>query len=219
MIFIDNKYTKWYFNIINKAKSRISIEGRPEIHHIIPKSLNGTNNKNNLVKLTKKEHFICHLLLVKMTTGKDKSKMVFASNRMLSGKDRYVPCGRIYQIVKDEFAEQSSKLHKNKIISEETKIKMSKAHENRGPVSEETKFNISKAKTGQKYKPTSEEGRKNKSKCKLGNKNANFGKTPSDETKNKMSESAKSRQPIACHCGKKCSPSNYARWHGNNCKF
>lgn len=34
-----------------------------EVHHIIPKSLGGSEEKKNLVKLSAREHFICHALL------------------------------------------------------------------------------------------------------------------------------------------------------------
>lgn len=37
-----------------------------ENHHIIPRSLNGSNSSENLVLLTAREHFICHWLLVKI---------------------------------------------------------------------------------------------------------------------------------------------------------
>ena len=53
MIFIENKYTRYYYSIIDRAKNR-SITGYTENHHIIPKSLGGTNQKHNLVKLTAK---------------------------------------------------------------------------------------------------------------------------------------------------------------------
>lgn len=67
-MFKNNKYTTWYYSIIVKAKNqpRSRKQSYYEIHHIIPKSLGGTNNKNNLVLLTPKEHFVVHLLLTKM---------------------------------------------------------------------------------------------------------------------------------------------------------
>ena len=55
-------YYQIYRNIIEKAKNR-SIDSYTETHHIIPKCMGGSNNKDNLVKLTPKEHFICHKLL------------------------------------------------------------------------------------------------------------------------------------------------------------
>jgi hypothetical protein len=68
MLFIDNKYTHTYYKIIERSKSRI-IPYYTEKHHIIPKSLGGSNKKDNLALLTAREHFICHLLLTKMTSG------------------------------------------------------------------------------------------------------------------------------------------------------
>ena len=80
--FINNKYTKWYFNIIQSAKSNTS--GYLEKHHIVPRSLGGNNTNENIAKLTAKQHFICHLLLTKMTKGTEKSKMLSAAWAMVS---------------------------------------------------------------------------------------------------------------------------------------
>lgn len=86
MIFINNKYTTWYYSIINSAKARGFTNkaqaklalGYIENHHIIPKSIGGSDSKDNLVYLTGREHFICHWLLVKMTSRLNYKKMVFA---------------------------------------------------------------------------------------------------------------------------------------------
>ena len=60
-------YSKIYNSIINNGKNRHSDENiYYESHHIIPKCLGGTDKKDNLVFLTAREHFIAHLLLVKM---------------------------------------------------------------------------------------------------------------------------------------------------------
>lgn len=63
MIFIDNKYTHWYYSIVNAAVSRATPTYYTEKHHIVPRSLGGNNSASNLVKLTAKEHFVCHRLL------------------------------------------------------------------------------------------------------------------------------------------------------------
>jgi hypothetical protein len=89
-MFIDNKYTRWYNSIIDRAKSRghstrkmAKIDlGYVELHHIIPKSLGGPNNADNLVYLSAREHFICHWLLVKMVCGLALKKMKKALVRM-----------------------------------------------------------------------------------------------------------------------------------------
>lgn len=76
-ISLDNKYTKWYLSIISKNQT---IDGYSEMRHIVPKSfgIGGESDVNNLVKLTPKQHYICHLLLAKMFNGKYKQKMIYA---------------------------------------------------------------------------------------------------------------------------------------------
>ena len=79
MIFIANKYTITYFSIIENAKLRVLPKTEyKETHHIVPRSLGGNNERDNLVDLTYREHRVCHKLLVKMTNGIDKSKMSYA---------------------------------------------------------------------------------------------------------------------------------------------
>jgi hypothetical protein len=89
-MFINNKYTKWYFRIINSKKERIFDRGEYfEKHHIIPKSIGGSNVKDNIIKLTAKEHFICHRLLVKMTDGRKKVKMSYALRCMINRENEH----------------------------------------------------------------------------------------------------------------------------------
>jgi len=103
-----NKYTTWYMAITDRARTR-KLEGYTERHHVIPKSLNGTDDKANLVDLTAREHFICHWLLTKMYTGEAKSKMIYALNGMKrNGKftQRYetLVTSRVYENLKKEFS-------------------------------------------------------------------------------------------------------------------
>ena len=58
-------YQRIYNNIIQRGKTRV-LEGYQEVHHIVPRCLGGTNDKTNLVSLTPEEHYICHLLLIKI---------------------------------------------------------------------------------------------------------------------------------------------------------
>ena len=72
-------YNKLYSRFIESKRSRILIkESGYDLHHIQPKSLGGKDNKTNLVKLTYREHYIAHRILVKMYKGKDKMKMSFS---------------------------------------------------------------------------------------------------------------------------------------------
>lgn len=110
-MYLDNKYTNWYNSIINNARQR-TLLGYTEKHHIIPSSIGGTNEHTNLVILTPREHFICHLLLTKMTTGNDYYKMSYAlhmlSNVNNIGEGRYVPNSRLYEYSKKLFKEALS---------------------------------------------------------------------------------------------------------------
>ena len=58
-------YKKLYYSIIEK-RQQCSPTGYTEKHHVIPRSLGGTDDKENLVNLTAREHFLCHYLLAKM---------------------------------------------------------------------------------------------------------------------------------------------------------
>lgn len=61
-------YRNIYNNIVQRGKARL-LEGYKETHHIIPRCLGGSNSAVNLVDLTPEEHYLCHLLLVKMYPG------------------------------------------------------------------------------------------------------------------------------------------------------
>lgn len=58
------------------AKNRV-IVGYSERHHIIPKCLDGTNSKTNIVRLTVKEHYVCHKLLCEIYPNENKLKWCF----------------------------------------------------------------------------------------------------------------------------------------------
>lgn len=102
-MYLKNKYTNTYNAIIERAKSR-ELDSYFEKHHIVPQSLGGSNDKGNIVKLTAREHFICHLLLTKMVEGSNKSKMYQAAWMMAScvGKhqERYKINNRLYAKLK-----------------------------------------------------------------------------------------------------------------------
>lgn len=82
-----NKYARWYNQIVKNAQTRVT-EGYVERHHIQPRSLGGADTPDNLVELTAREHFVCHWLLTKMTTGEDRYKMLNALRMMRAEKRR-----------------------------------------------------------------------------------------------------------------------------------
>lgn len=117
-MFLSNKYTKCYFLIINRANMENRIKGKTyfEKHHIIPKSCGGGNDSENLVLLTAKEHFICHLLLTKMCVEKNHyHKMLFALNSMSRQrglKNAYY--SRMYAYLRPKISKALSEMNKGK---------------------------------------------------------------------------------------------------------
>ena len=80
-----------------------------EVHHILPKSLGGTNELDNLAMLTAREHFICHWLLIKMYPkgSAERYKMLIALWRMRSESQyqsgqRYIN-SRTYELLRMEY--------------------------------------------------------------------------------------------------------------------
>ena len=127
-MYLQNKYARIYFSIIDNAKQR-KIDSYTEVHHILPKSLGGSNSKDNLVNLTAREHYICHLLLTKMVESTFKNKMVYALWMMIRGnskqKRNFKINSKIYSKLKTEYAESVRNSKLGKKLSEETKLKIS----------------------------------------------------------------------------------------------
>ena len=138
-----DKYTRWYNQIVERARCRI-IEDYTEMHHIQPRSLGGRDDVHNLVELTAREHFICHWLLTKMTTGEDRAKMIYALNGMKRSNkfaQRYETkiTARVYEKLKKEFSIVHSATMKGR------------EPWNRGvPITEEQREKNRKAATGKK---------------------------------------------------------------------
>ena len=197
MIFIDNKYTRWYFNIINKAKLRtLSNDTYTEKHHIIPKSLDGDNSVDNLVKLLAREHFICHLLLIKMTEGKAKRGMAYAAWQMTNvngrtTRGRYMPTSKMYEFLRKQLSNSYKGVPKNYASF------LNKKH--------------------------TEETKKKQSEIKQGKNNPMYGRTQSAETIAQIILKQKGipKPKFTCeYCGKIIGgKSNYIRYHGRNCQI
>jgi hypothetical protein len=100
-------YEKIYNQIIERAKLSNRMKNKEnyfEKHHITPKCLGGNNEKENLVLLTAREHFICHWLLHLIYPNNN--KILFAFHMMCNVKsgnqNRYTSSSRLYEYVKLE---------------------------------------------------------------------------------------------------------------------
>lgn len=103
--YITNKYTKIYFNIIKNAKNK-DYKTYTEWHHIRPKSLGGSDDESNLVRVSMREHFVLHKLLPKITEGEARKKMISARWFMSSiefKNVKYSVTSREYELYKTEW--------------------------------------------------------------------------------------------------------------------
>lgn len=96
---------KTYWNLIIKAKQRQTADGYFEKHHVIPKSEGGSDEPDNLVKLTLREHYVAHLLLAKIY---DDRKMHSAVTFMHAGRDAFRFSSRLYEHLRRRFSELHS---------------------------------------------------------------------------------------------------------------
>jgi len=250
-MFNDSKYTNTYYRIVNAAKNRVTV-GYTENHHILPESMGGSLDPANMVRLTAREHFICHWLLIKMTEGSAYHSMLHALNgmkRMNKGQERYSTkiTSRVYARIKPLVAKIHSEFmtgkdfpHKRKPRSEESKQKQrekmlgrqltpdqlarSIAKRTGMKRTEEQRERMSKGMTGILKGPMSEEGKKQRSDTLKGkSKPDGFGKHMVEVMKERFTKNNPNKREdlkkVCPYCNDKFGPSNYTRWHGDNCKM
>jgi hypothetical protein len=139
-----------YNQIIERAKNRV-LEGYKERHHILPKCLGGSNEKENLVELTAREHFLCHRLLCEIYPNENKLKhalWLMTIGKQKSKNTHYIISSKTYERLKINH----SNMLKNTPRLDKTKEKISNSKKGI-PISEETKKNISNGRLGIKCKP------------------------------------------------------------------
>lgn len=161
-------YEKLYDLIVDKAKNRILDKKiYQERHHIIPKCLGGLNNKENIINVTAKEHYMLHYLLIKIYP--DNFKLSYAFWMMCNGskKDRPKTSSFLYKEGRENFSKRRKGISSMK----------GKNH------SEITKEKISKSKKGQDFWT----GKKHKEATKIKMSELALGRKASNETKEKMS--------------------------------
>jgi len=173
--FKNNKYSRTYYKIIDRAKNRVLL-CYTEDHHIIPKCLDKT--KKETVALTAKEHYLCHLLLIKMVKDKVKMRSIsfaLARFRQSNSKIGKRITGAAYEVLK-----------RNGIYSGENNAFYGKGYLVTGDKNHfygKTHTNESKEKMRKSQKKIGHTGEKNRF----------YGKKHTDETKRIISEKAKKR--------------------------
>lgn len=98
-------YYKHYDLLISRAKDR-KLDCYTEQHHIIPRCIGGSDEKDNLVRLTPEEHYVAHQLLVKMYPMV--GQLVLAAQMMIPNRDN----NKTYGWIRRKFAIQMAKRQK-----------------------------------------------------------------------------------------------------------
>jgi hypothetical protein len=235
LYFINLHYLSRYISIITKFKNRDLLKKENpgfHRHHIIPKCLSGTNEKINLVTLSPREHYIIHHLLWKafpqtnLTTAF--KGMVHGFNygsHRITSKVYERLCLDYYPINREnllgnthasgkrtpEQRQRMSESQKGIKHSDESKKKMSESQRNKPPVTEETKLKISLANKGRVRDPLLNQMQSERMKGNTYVRGLKF----SDESKERMSESAKNRQPMSEETKQKMSESQKGRKHSD----
>ena len=234
-IFIHNKYFNWYYSIIERAIKRDSKTIEGEWHHFIPKCI--IKNKN-IAKLTWKEHYICHKILIRITEKKNKVKMVYALYMMTNSNKSKINSrtySKVMKIVSDNskgennpyYGKKHSAEIRQKMSAIQKVIKLGKNNSFYGKHhTDETKSKISKANKGKKL---TEEQKVKMSERNSGENNPmfgvhrfgkdapGFGKHHTEETKKRLSENHIGIKPSE-ETRKKMSQSQKGRKHSEETK-
>lgn len=158
-------YRETYNNLVLSRKERglvkSKLDGYYEKHHILPKSMGGTDNSDNLVLLTYREHVIAHMLLNRIYPNN--KKLMKALTRMLTCEvndegrkiKRIIKSSREAEYIRKLYSESQSgegnhnygktgekASHYGKKHSKETKDKISKANKGRLVGDKNPMFNV-----------------------------------------------------------------------------
>lgn len=160
-------YIRVYWSIIHNRLDNIP-DGYVEHHHIIPRSEGGPDNNDNIVALTAREHYICHLLLAKIYNDyKMLSAVVFMQCKTKQQKRDFKFNSHLYECVRKDFAEKMSIDRKGKYVGKDN-------------------WNYGKSPKDRLSPKMYEQWRNNLSKSLSGINNPFYGKHHSEETVAKM---------------------------------
>ena len=104
-------YQKIYDQLVSHRQENPAT-GYTERHHILPKSLGGSDDPSNLVVLTGREHWVAHMLLHKIHRC---LSTACACHRMTFCKRGFIKNSRMFQYVREEHAKYASILGKQRV--------------------------------------------------------------------------------------------------------
>lgn len=225
-------YAAIYDRLIERALSRKIVKPFDR-HHIVPRSLGGLDAKDNIAKLSVREHIFAHVLLAKIHP--DNFKLVSCAFRMMHGsrssksaswlREKFIEgiSGDNNPLRNPETAAKVSSKLKGVPRSEETKRRVSDGlkkhfaiHDRPAYVhTEETKEKIRLAKVGKTNESMKGNklwlGRKHSEETKAKIRTARLGAKMSEESKEKLS-SSKRGKVVSAEARARMSEAGKKRW-------
>lgn len=221
-----DRYIKFISNISN-PKDAIT-----EQHHILPKSMGGSNDRSNLIDLTPRQHYLAHWMLWQSYKSKEMTAAFFSmcnQNNQYQHRD-FILSSKIYENLRIEFSRMISdstrKLWEDDHYREKHKT-TNLTNKTRNLRSEKAKElwedPVYREKSVLARKQAWAEGRVNRDHSKCGTKgDKNPSKRPEVRAKNTGDNHYSNREgyvkPQCPHCGIMSTPTNIKRWHGDKCK-
>ena len=210
----------WHYNSLISSRKRRELNKNTyyESHHIVMRSMGGTDDAENIVNLTAREHFIAHLLLWKIHNNRETAAAFGCMTNLLIKRNGYIPSSRLFEFSRIAAAESAKEQitkrnleYWSRFSPEERKILTSRLRKTLGtPERTEKVKQRWKNKSDEEMKLFSEKLRKSKEKRTLFNA----------ELKKKKLESRVREYPelICPVCNKRGKSGVMKRWHFNNCK-
>ena len=226
-------YNDYISRILSERNNTKDTENYQERHHIIPKSLGGSNEKSNLIWLYSQEHYYAHKLLA--LENPHNQSIQYAFFMMSNNCDKNGERKKNIKLTPEEYAEQRKILHGSmsgennpmygRIASEETRAKMRKSSRHlSGPnhplygthrTEEQKKAQSEKVSQLQKGENNSFYGKKHTEASLEKMRKAHKGFKHKQETKEKMSKKMKGHL-VSQECREKIVKSRRGKYSGKN---
>ena len=211
---VSTIYLGRYKKLLSYAQT-LSFDEYTERHHILPRSMAGSDDIDNLIDLPGRLHFLAHWLLWKTYKNRQMTRAFFMMRNVKSGgQSRYQKIGsRTYAKLREEYSKNNPMRDPEivaKISGDNSPSKTAKSRAAR------TGVNHFSARPDYICK-TSGENHHMKRADIVANISGENHFTKQDGYVNKRK--GKPQPQMTCpHCGKSGGNSNMARWHFDNCK-
>ncbi len=102
------KYARIYEQFIASRRASPAPSGYSEEHHIVPRSLGGTDDPENLIRLTPEDHYFAHCCLAKIYGGTQWASVVMMGLSRKDGKRWHIRARYMYGAARRRYAQESS---------------------------------------------------------------------------------------------------------------